>query len=280
MNQDHEPSFDQDYYSPEEKIIITYVKDNTSSDHELTPIEILSEDNDEDISEDDKKIIVKVKENPNNLTSQNILLNRHECPICFKIFSDFKRGLVKHLYHHNHDDLIKCNKCSLGAELTVELFVQHYTKAHLYQCPLCNRRLGSKSSFYYHSKSHVDGNSYPCPHQNCKKSFQTQLSLRKHVQTHSEAAKYICSKCGKKFNTYDTFRYHIKTHDGKRNHLCNVCGRAFLQAVHLKYHMWHHTGIKQFHCSDCGKSYTSVTQLKKHRRKYCGSIRVNDKLKA
>ncbi|XP_018575150.1 zinc finger protein 41-like [Anoplophora glabripennis] len=267
-----EPSSDRNCFSPEEKIIITYVNDKSGSDHELESAEILSENN-EEISEDNKKIIM-IKEDP---SSRNILLNRHVCPICDKIFHDFRGGLIKHLYHHHHNNLIKCNKCSLGVELSTDLYVQHYTKYHLYQCPICNRKLGSKSSFYYHSKCHINGSAYHCPHQNCRKAFQTQFSLRKHLHTHSDAPKYICSKCGKNFNTYDTFRYHNKTHDGKRNHLCNVCGRTFLQSVHLKYHMWHHTGIKQFHCDDCGKSYTSVTQLKKHRRKYCGSVRTSDK---
>ncbi|XP_023311185.1 gastrula zinc finger protein XlCGF46.1-like isoform X2 [Anoplophora glabripennis] len=188
------------------------------------------------------------------------------CPICGQSFLKFEVGFVKHLLTHE-DIKLKCNKCSLGSILTVDLYVQHFRKAHRFQCDICSKSYGRRSGLYYHMKTHNDRKIFKCSYKNCTKSFLTAWCLRKHLHTHSESPKYICSKCGSEFKTYGTYKYHQKTHDGKRNYLCTECGQTFLQSIHLKYHMWKHTGIKMFQCEKCCKSYTSQTQLKKHKKK-------------
>lgn len=237
-----------------------------------------SDDNfdDDEMEEESKK---KYRDIPGNKRQNrsNFHLKRKDvqnftCPICGQSFLKFEVGFVKHLLTHK-DVKLKCNKCPLETTLSMDLYVQHFRKAHRFQCDICSKSYGRRSGLYYHIKTHDDRKIYKCSYKGCTKSFLTGWCLRKHLHTHSESSKYVCNQCGSEFKTYGTFKYHQTTHDGNRSYLCTECGQTFLQSIHLKYHMWKHTGIKMFQCDQCHKSYTSQTQLKKHKmKKTCETI--------
>lgn len=252
-----------------EEICVKYAEGNFQSNGAQT---YLAEDQGEQKYRD---IAANELRNKSNFLLQRKNAQNFICPICGQSFLKFEVGFVKHLLTHE-DVKLKCNKCSLATTLTVDLYVQHFRKAHRFQCDICSKSYGRRSGLYYHIKTHDDRKIYKCSYKDCAKSFLTGWCLRKHLHTHSESPKYVCNKCGSEFKTYGTFKYHQKTHDGNRSYLCTECGQTFLQSIHLKYHMWKHTGIKMFQCDKCHKSYTSQTQLKKHKKKTsCEAVPTN-----
>ena len=93
------------------------------------------------------------------------------------------------------------------------------------------------------------GGYFPCREEGCDKTFRDEVSLKKHVLTHSEK-QFICNVngCGKKFLDNCKLKRHRLVHSGVKNFRCHICGKKFSLDFNLRTHIRTHTGEKPYVC--------------------------------
>jgi len=113
-------------------------------------------------------------------------------------------------------------------------------------------------------------NGLGCPH--CKKYFEDQAALKKHIRSHGEK-RYVCgiNGCDKKFIDSSKLGRHRLVHTKERPLECPYpnCGKRFGLKHNWKTHLRVHTGERPFQCNwpGCSKTFTQDANLKSHRLK-------------
>jgi len=103
----------------------------------------------------------------------------------------------------------------------------------------------------------------------CKKRFQNQHCLSKHMIMHSN--RYKCDRCEKCFRGYDKLNIHKRSHSIKtlfKYTVCNKCHKHFRNKHYLKKHLIVHSN--RYKCSECGKCFRDSDKLKIHKRTHSG----------
>lgn len=104
----------------------------------------------------------------------------------------------------------------------------------------------------------------------CKKSFDRQYRLKRHLQVHNpNRPKIRCELCSKSFTRQDSLEAHIKAaHSKLRPYVCTYegCNKAYSNSSQLLQHSRLHTGGKPYQCSHCDKSFTFANEHKEHIR--------------
>lgn len=71
----------------------------------------------------------------------------------------------------------------------------------------------------------------------CKKTFSTWQSHKRHVVNEHSVINMSClrcTKCGKLCKSLDSVKMHEKRHESKSVHVCDVCGKGYNTAKSLK----------------------------------------------
>ena len=102
----------------------------------------------------------------------------------------------------------------------------------------------------------------------CKKSFDRQYRLKRHLQVHNpNRPKIKCELCTKSFTRQDSLEAHMKAaHSKVRPYVCTYegCNKAYSNSSQLLQHSRLHTGGKPYQCSFCDKSFTFASEHKEH----------------
>ena len=102
----------------------------------------------------------------------------------------------------------------------------------------------------------------------CKKSFDRQYRLKRHLQVHNpDRPKIKCELCTKSFTRQDSLEAHVKaTHSKIRPYMCTYegCNKAYSNSSQLLQHSRLHTGGKPYQCNFCDKSFTFANEHKEH----------------
>jgi uncharacterized C2H2 Zn-finger protein len=114
----------------------------------------------------------------------------------------------------------------------------------------------------------------PCQCDQCGRSFQSSVYLKRHHRVHMDTASrltHMCTMCGKLFVSTSGLNYHMTSVHDKDNIdktdwiSCPNCPRVFKKRHQLRKHMPVHTGETCCQCSLCGKPFKSLSALRFHR---------------
>jgi KRAB domain-containing zinc finger protein len=114
--------------------------------------------------------------------------------------------------------------------------------------------------------------------QECSKTFETELEMKKHQELH-----YICIYCGKMEQDSTKLYGHVAGHKRKNEGSCQICGKYYANlSEHLKHHPEYKNekivntpkkldtpaqSRKKFECDQCFKRSISLSALRSHRKK-------------
>ncbi|XP_053672352.1 zinc finger protein OZF-like [Anopheles nili] len=209
-----------------------------------------------------------------------------------------------HIKSDHADDrgLPKIRQCFFcpKAYSSFELLKYHlnFHPQELWQCPQCDKKIGKKSLFIDHLRTHANDRFYVC--EDCGKRFTTMAYLSNHRKIHKrkncndteKSTVFECEVCGRQMKHKSSYTNHRKSHrnDGspsntvrrkiarkvpetckpKRVFLCNICGHNCGSSSNLAVHLRRHNGQSVCHCSVCGKGYPRRADLIMHMRKHTG----------
>jgi len=107
------------------------------------------------------------------------------------------------------------------------------------------------------SKNKIEEQAYRCEVTGCKKGFQRETSLRKHMEERhggdgggkEECYKFNCKYCGKGFHVKRVLDNHERVHENKESKpfSCEICGKGFaiMRYVYMHKRNAHKIGSKK-----------------------------------
>ncbi|KEF60172.1 uncharacterized protein A1O9_05022 [Exophiala aquamarina CBS 119918] len=115
------------------------------------------------------------------------------------------------------------------------------------------------------------GKSFPCPWENCHKSFNRQARLKEHLRSHTNTRPFKCPyvPCTKAFLRDSHLKHHVKSQHVKlRDHPCTFegCDKSFVTATRLRRHVETHQDKDRFRCNhpDCDQTFRKQGTLDRH----------------
>ncbi|XP_022119112.1 zinc finger protein PLAGL1-like [Pieris rapae] len=200
---------------------------------------------------------------------------RHGCTICEKRFSSPGK-LSQHILSHTGELPFSCDLCDKRFNSKFKL-VRHnliHSEARAFACTVCGKTFNRKDHLTNHVRVHNPvKNLYICDKPDCKKSYTSQLSYRKHAALHSaEEGNLQCKICDEVFSTQQDIVYHLKVHTGSRTvksetdkkYTCDHCDRRFFTAKDVRRHNVVHTGRRDFLCPYCPQKFGRKDHLVRH----------------
>nr|XP_029730670.1 zinc finger protein OZF-like [Aedes albopictus]XP_029730671.1 zinc finger protein OZF-like [Aedes albopictus] len=191
---------------------------------------------------------------------------------CHQVFFDE----VKFQEHRKTHTVVKLNEpqpCPNCGKLFKSL---DGIKAHADQCagntPFLCTECGKAYSYAASLRQHVmrhKEKSFECDQ--CPVKFHTNISLKKHMLTHTKERKFSCDTCGSRFTMKHTLLKHIQLHTGVRPFSCDLCSLRFTNSGHLQRHMRTHTGEKPYKCPHCDRAFAQTGDLAKHSKTHFGA---------
>ncbi|XP_046546587.1 zinc finger protein 62 homolog [Haliotis rubra] len=260
--------------------------------------------------------------NQTQLNSNTSVSNQHQCQIClreFTLLSSLKIHMTKthvvssktgsrpagtpskqdmakkvtqtSLAVNDHQKLVsRSHPCTFCKKYfpRIEDVLKHYISCSEssgkgpYQCPLCNKAVGTPSKLYTHFRRHSTEKQFKC--RICECSYKRRSDMETHVKKlHSskppvqwrltsarsasrpecsverirERAKAFpkkdvaeCVVCDKTFKQKLAFNVHMRIHTGELPYACEVCGKKFMllsnKIVHVKLLHKHGKGVTQW----------------------------------
>ncbi|KAI8432750.1 hypothetical protein MSG28_013709 [Choristoneura fumiferana] len=200
---------------------------------------------------------------------------RHICGTCDKRFSSPGK-LSQHVLSHTGELPFSCDLCDKRFNSKFKL-VRHnliHSEARAFACSVCGKTFNRKDHLTNHVRVHNPVKKlYTCERPDCRKSYTSLLSYRKHAALHSaEEGNLQCKICDEVFNTRQEIVYHLKVHTGSRTvknetdkkFTCDYCQRRFFTAKDVRRHLVVHTGRRDFLCPYCPQKFGRKDHLVRH----------------
>ncbi|XP_053617982.1 zinc finger protein PLAGL1-like [Plodia interpunctella] len=200
---------------------------------------------------------------------------RHACSTCDKRFSSPGK-LQQHVLSHTGELPFSCDLCDKKFNSKFKL-VRHnliHSEARAFKCGTCGKTFNRKDHLTNHERVHNPTKKlYTCERPDCRKSYTSSLSFRKHAALHSaEEGNLQCKICDEVFATRQEIFYHLKVHTGSRTvknetdkkFTCDHCDRRFFTAKDVRRHLVVHTGRRDFLCPHCPQKFGRKDHLVRH----------------
>lgn len=149
-----------------------------------------------------------------------------------------------------------------------------HSEARAFACNVCGKTFNRKDHLTNHVRVHNPVKKlYMCERPDCRKSYTSLLSYRKHAALHSaEEGNLQCKICDETFTKRQDIVYHLKVHTGSRTvknetdkkFTCDYCDRRFFTAKDVRRHLVVHTGRRDFLCPYCPQKFGRKDHLVRH----------------
>ena len=135
-------------------------------------------------------------------------------------------------------------------------------KPLLVECNLCHQAFDSQKSL----RKHLDTiHTFKCDL--CSKSFQKKIDLKRHQRLHDGTSSiFECKICFKTYTSPGSLHNHMRIHQESNLFRCEYCNKGFTQNHHLKRHLRIHTGISPFNCRYCNRPFKYKTSCQRHEK--------------
>ena len=187
-----------------------------------------------------------------------------ECDHLFKKHSEF----INHMdAEHDVKRPYQCSHCTKCYGLRGNL-IHHIKSVHAprYECGVCHKRFGCKSSLKTHCIIHSEERPFKCSQ--CDSSFKLKRNLTTHIRSvHQNERNFHCDHCSKGFFRKSNLIIHLRVHTEEKPFQCTICGKAFTQKNGLTIHERIHTGEKPYECSKCHKAFICKSTMRMHEKK-------------
>uniref|UniRef100_A0A8D8QAN2 PR domain zinc finger protein 5 n=1 Tax=Cacopsylla melanoneura TaxID=428564 RepID=A0A8D8QAN2_9HEMI len=219
---------------------------------------------------------------------QHMVVHQDERPYSCEICNfSFKRKwqLTKHNEKVHKKRVLKkvvCKVCGwVGKSRRALIDHRIVCVTNVFQCDICKKLFGAKSSLEYHMTAHSSERPFPCDI--CGACFKHKRNVLTHIQSVHKGQKPVkkvsnpdkiplcqCEICGKSFYSRFGYSSHIKKIHGDGKPMCPICGKKVSCKKGLTIHLNTHTGEKPYCCEICGRSFTTKDYLKIHARIHTG----------
>ncbi|CAH2258339.1 jg10540 [Pararge aegeria aegeria] len=145
----------------------------------------------------------------------------------------------RHVLTHVPDKPHKCPLCERSYIQKVQL--QRHMKTHSgICCTLCGESFKTEAKLLVHESQHKGVKSLKCPFDDCvfhTKELNSKETLEDHIKMHYSP--YECEVCRKRFNNEPNMRRHLATHALEKPRRCMYCvtARAYVRGEHLIRHV-------------------------------------------
>lgn len=132
----------------------------------------------------------------------------YKCYLCSNVFSNLSK-MQCHLSLHSEKHFVTYQCCYCEETLYSKVHMQgHLRVKHAGEIAGMNLMSnGTRDSGLSKLGLHQEERPFPCKF--CRKSFDTEISLRKHSRLHVRNRSCYCHSCGKTFNLYTSLQQHI-----------------------------------------------------------------------
>ncbi|XP_055707812.1 zinc finger protein 184-like [Phlebotomus papatasi] len=193
-----------------------------------------------------------------------------ECAQCGKRYVT-KAQLRFHLANHVRveDRPFDCNEC--GKSFAYRFVLERHKKAHNrvpdYVCEVCAKTFIGRSNYLDHKMRHHDiPDPVTCPI--CGNKYKNHVSLRSHMELHTDQREHKCTQCMKIFTARAGLLAHIRyVHSGQWRYKCSACPKAFRTKREHRDHMLRHTDRSIYQCKFCSKTFSTSSYYYSHRKK-------------
>lgn len=120
----------------------------------------------------------------------------------------------------------------------------------------------------------------PCTYPNCKKSFRSQFSCKRHQLVHTRVKKFLCNKCEASFSFAQHLREHSYRHLNVKPYKCGVrgCKETFRHSSELSLHRRIHPEyrLRKYHYVEISDDTKKLHNKYKRKPKYFPKAETSD----
>uniref|UniRef100_A0A8C9A678 Zinc finger imprinted 2 n=1 Tax=Prolemur simus TaxID=1328070 RepID=A0A8C9A678_PROSS len=98
----------------------------------------------------------------------------------------------------------------------------------------------------------------------CKRTFSSQMGLRRHEPIHTGKKPFECKQCGEAFFLMPHLNRHQKTHSGEKRSGRKKGGKSVIQHANLRGRARIHSQEAYYDCVQCGKAFIQDVHLFQH----------------
>ena len=204
---------------------------------------------------DDSEATLIAEENPISIDTadDDIPLSEIKRRIC-GVFKTTSHVLEKKTETHNY----KCRMCPTKVASCRELTVHHQTKHGIIYCTVCKKAFNNQRTLTKHMYEH-SVKKFVC--KLCGSKFYFESQLKTHRLTHRKAnERCMFHKCGKLFKSKGDLNTHAATHT-KPWLKCPDCDNYKTKdKCNFDSHRFSHSKIERYFCEKCGTGFVHNTQ--------------------
>ncbi|XP_040828458.1 zinc finger X-chromosomal protein-like isoform X4 [Ochotona curzoniae] len=189
-----------------------------------------------------------------------------KCDMCLLTFPNTKE-VQQHAVTHQESKTHQCLHCDHKSSNSSDLkrhIISVHTKDYPHKCDMCDKGFHRPSELKKHVAAHKGKKLHQCRH--CDFKITDPFVLSRHIlSVHTKDDPFRCKRCRKGFNQQNELKKHMKTHSGRKVYQCEYCEYSTTDASGFKRHVISiHTKDYPHRCEYCKKGFRRPSEKNQH----------------